>query len=77
MPDCFERPMVACVYRRRLRRDASTGLCGGFGWLLRVLCGTPAIKMVQLLNPYQCSHQCWHQCWHGDPWAMAIRAPVQ
>ena len=28
--------MVACVYRRRLRRDA-TGLSGGFGWLLRVL----------------------------------------
>ena len=38
MPDCFERPMVACVYRRR-RPAHATGLSGGFGWLLRVLCG--------------------------------------
>ena len=33
MPDCFERPMVERRFRvGGVRRDASAGLCGGFGW---------------------------------------------
>ncbi len=50
MSDCLERPMVASAcfgYVGGVRRDASTGLCGGFGWTAAGILQGRAVRLVR------------------------------